>query len=143
MRSNKRFPNARAVAPAAVVDRMPGQLAPKLMDGFWRRLFPDQIADDPDMADPLDGESIELEGHQLIPVATGHTDTADSTSLHVPSIGLITAGDVVYNGISHPPSDTPPSASNRISMRSVIIEIVWRQQRGGRPGAAAGLAGMG
>jgi glyoxylase-like metal-dependent hydrolase (beta-lactamase superfamily II) len=32
---------------------------------------------------------------------TGFTDTADSTSLHVPSIGLIAAGDVVYNGI-HP-----------------------------------------
>ena len=52
-------------------------------------------------ADSLDGASIELEGHALIPIETGYTDTADSTSLHVPSIGLIVAGDVVYNGI-HP-----------------------------------------
>jgi glyoxylase-like metal-dependent hydrolase (beta-lactamase superfamily II) len=34
-------------------------------------------------------------------VNAGRTDTAHSTSLYVPSIGLIVAGDVVYNGI-HP-----------------------------------------
>jgi glyoxylase-like metal-dependent hydrolase (beta-lactamase superfamily II) len=34
-------------------------------------------------------------------VDAGRTDTAASTSLHVPSMGLIVAGDVVYNGI-HP-----------------------------------------
>jgi hypothetical protein len=45
--------------------------------------------------------SIELEGHALIPIATGFNDTADSTSLHVPSLGLIAAGDVVSNGV-HP-----------------------------------------
>ena len=31
----------------------------------------------------------------------GRTDTAHSTCLHVPSIGLIVGGDAVYNGI-HP-----------------------------------------
>lgn len=30
---------------------------------------------------------------------TGHTDTDDSSVLHVPSIGLVVAGDVVYNGV--------------------------------------------
>jgi glyoxylase-like metal-dependent hydrolase (beta-lactamase superfamily II) len=97
----ERFPDVRAVATAAVADRIPGQLEPELMEGFWRRLFPGAIADDPGTAERLDGESIELEGHALIPIATGYTDTADSTSLHVPSLGLIAAGDVVYNGI-HP-----------------------------------------
>jgi hypothetical protein len=33
--------------------------------------------------------------------AVGHTDTDDTTCLHVPSIGLVVAGDAVYNGI-HP-----------------------------------------
>lgn len=32
---------------------------------------------------------------------TGWTDTTHSTCLHVPSVGLIVGGDVVYNGI-HP-----------------------------------------
>jgi glyoxylase-like metal-dependent hydrolase (beta-lactamase superfamily II) len=94
----RRFPDVRAVALASVVDHMGGQLAP---DGIFPRLFPGQVPDDPGTAESLDGEAIELEGEQLIPVVAGFTDTVDSTSLHVPSIGLIAAGDVVYNGI-HP-----------------------------------------
>jgi glyoxylase-like metal-dependent hydrolase (beta-lactamase superfamily II) len=97
----QRFPNVRAVATAAVVDRVNGQLEPDMLEGFWRQRFPGQIPDEPDRPESLDGASIELEGHALIPIETGYTDTADSTSLHVPSIGLIAAGDVVYNGI-HP-----------------------------------------
>ncbi len=34
-------------------------------------------------------------------VDAGRTDTAHSTCLHVPSIGLIVGGDAIYNGI-HP-----------------------------------------
>jgi glyoxylase-like metal-dependent hydrolase (beta-lactamase superfamily II) len=96
-----RFPDVRAVATAAVVDRVADQLAPEMLDGFWRQRFPGQIPDEPSAPETLDGASIELEGCALIPIDTGFTDTADSTSLHVPSIGLIAAGDVVYNGI-HP-----------------------------------------
>ena len=44
---------------------------------------------------------LELEGHTLIAIDTGRTDTAHSTSLHVPSAGLLVGGDAVYNGI-HP-----------------------------------------
>jgi glyoxylase-like metal-dependent hydrolase (beta-lactamase superfamily II) len=53
------------------------------------------------VAAPLGKNELELEGQKLVAVNTGRTDTAYSTSLHVPSIGLIVAGDVVYNGI-HP-----------------------------------------
>ena len=97
----QRFPNVRAVATAAVIERIAGQLEPDMLDGFWRQRFPGQIPDEPAVPEGLDGASIELEGRALIPIDTGYTDTADSTSLHVPSIGLIAAGDVVYNGI-HP-----------------------------------------
>jgi glyoxylase-like metal-dependent hydrolase (beta-lactamase superfamily II) len=97
----QRFPNVRAVATASVVDRIAKTLAPDELDGFWRKRFPGQIPDDPDTAEVLDGASIELEGHPLVPIETGVTDTTDTTSLQVPSIGLIVAGDVVYNGI-HP-----------------------------------------
>ena len=38
----ERFPNVRAVATASVVDRMPGQLEPEMMDGFWRRSSQDR-----------------------------------------------------------------------------------------------------
>jgi glyoxylase-like metal-dependent hydrolase (beta-lactamase superfamily II) len=97
----QRFPSVRAVATAGVIDHIAGQLEPDMLDGFWRQRFPGQIPDAPSIPEPLDGASIELEGRALVPIETGYTDTADSTSLHVPSIGLIAAGDVVYNGI-HP-----------------------------------------
>ena len=35
----------------------------------------------------------------LLPVEVGHTDTDATTMLHVPEIGLLVAGDVVYNGV--------------------------------------------
>jgi glyoxylase-like metal-dependent hydrolase (beta-lactamase superfamily II) len=97
----ERFPSVRVVAMASVVDRIATQLAPDMLEGFWRERFPGQIPDEPGTAERLEGASIELEGHPLIPIDTGFTDTAGTTSLHVPSIGLIVAGDVVYNGI-HP-----------------------------------------
>jgi len=40
-----------------------------------------------------------LEGYRLLAIETGHTDTDDTTVLHVPSIGLVVAGDVAYNGM--------------------------------------------
>jgi glyoxylase-like metal-dependent hydrolase (beta-lactamase superfamily II) len=97
----QRFPNVRAVATASVVDGIAKQIEPAILEGFWRARFPGQIPDDPGTAESLDGASIELEGNRLVPIETGYTDTAETTSLLVPSIGLIVAGDVVYNGI-HP-----------------------------------------
>jgi len=96
-----RFPHAKALATSEVVHAMHAQLGPEWMDGFWRKLFPGQIAEPQVVAEPLDGNELELEGHRLVAVDTGWTDIACSTSLHVPSQGLIVAGDVVYNGI-HP-----------------------------------------
>ena len=96
-----RFPHARAVATPEVVKAMHEQLSPASVDNFWRRLFPGQIPDRLLVAEPLADRELELEGHKLVAVNAGRTDTAHSTCLHVPSIGLIVGGDVVYNGI-HP-----------------------------------------
>jgi len=95
------FPQARAVAAPAIVKAMQSHLTPAWVDGFWRKLFPGEIDDRLVVAEPLNGDEFELEGHKLIVVHTGRTDTAESTSLYVPSLELIVAGDVVYNGI-HP-----------------------------------------
>ena len=95
----ERFPSVRPVAPASVVERINKRLASDTQ--LLRERFPGQIPEEPSIPERLAGASIELEGYPLIPVETGYTDSADSTSLHVPAIGLIAAGDVVYNGI-HP-----------------------------------------
>jgi glyoxylase-like metal-dependent hydrolase (beta-lactamase superfamily II) len=95
------FPNAKAVATPEVVEAMRQQVSPSSLEGFWRKLFPGQIAEHLPVADPLQSNELELEGHKLIAVNTGKTDTAQSTCLHVPSVGLLVGGDTVYNGI-HP-----------------------------------------
>ncbi len=97
----EQFPRARAVATPEVVKAMQEQLSPAWIENFWRRLFPGEIPDRLVVAEPLEDNDLELEGHRLVSVNTGRTDTAHSTCLHVPSIGLIVGGDVVYNGI-HP-----------------------------------------
>lgn len=97
----ERFPQAKAVATADVVEAMHHQLSPAWIDNFWRRLFPGEIPDRLLVAEPLQDNELDLEGRKLIAVNTGRTDTAYSTCLHVPSIGLIVGGDAVYNGI-HP-----------------------------------------
>ena len=37
--------------------------------------------------------------HELVVVELGHTDTDHTTCLHVPSIGLVVAGDAAYNDV--------------------------------------------
>lgn len=96
-----RFPHAIAVATPEVTEKMKLQSTPEKLNGRWRKLFPNQISDVISVADPLQGNEIDLEGNKLVVVKIGHTDTDDSTCLYVPSIGLIVAGDAVYNGI-HP-----------------------------------------
>src|SRR6202034_2740634 len=47
--------------------------------------------------EPYQDDTIVLEGHEIRIIEQGHTDTIDSTSLHVPSIDLVVGGDVLYN----------------------------------------------
>jgi glyoxylase-like metal-dependent hydrolase (beta-lactamase superfamily II) len=96
-----RFPNVKALATPEVVAKMKLQITPEKLDSRWRKLFPNQLSDVISIADPMDSDEIDLEGNRLVVVKVGHTDTDNTTCLHVPSIGLVAAGDAVYNGI-HP-----------------------------------------
>jgi glyoxylase-like metal-dependent hydrolase (beta-lactamase superfamily II) len=96
-----RFPNVKALATPEVVAKMKLQITPEKLNDRWRKLFPNQIPDVISIAEPLQGDEIDLEGNRLVVVKVGHTDTDNTTCLHVPSIGLVAAGDAVYNGI-HP-----------------------------------------
>jgi len=96
-----RFPSVKALATPEVVAKMKLQITPEKLNDRWRKLFPNQIPDVISIADPLQGDEIDLEGSKLVAVKVGHTDTDNTTCLHVPSIKLIAAGDAVYNGI-HP-----------------------------------------
>ena len=95
-----RFPEARAIAPAQVVDAMQAALAPEAVEN-WRRRFPGLVPPDLTSAERLDSGTFDLEGHEIIAIDIGHTDTDHTSCLHVPSIGLVIAGDAIYNG-THP-----------------------------------------
>jgi glyoxylase-like metal-dependent hydrolase (beta-lactamase superfamily II) len=95
-----RFPSARALALPRVVESMQRTLAPDSVEN-WRQRFPGQIPDSLTAAEPLDGRTLSLQGEAIIAVDIGRTDTDHTTCLHVPSIGLVIAGDAIYNG-THP-----------------------------------------
>src|SRR6266702_2154442 len=94
-----RFPNARAVATPDVVKLMRQQASPVVLANFWNPLFPGQIPDRVVIAEELKRNVIDLEGHDLVVMEVGHTDTDYTTCLNVPSVGLVVAGDVAYNDV--------------------------------------------
>ena len=96
-----RFPNARAFATASSVAGMQKQIDPDFVRSFWEPRFPGQVPSQLLTPEVLEGDTLYLEGEELRVIDLGHTDTANSTALHVPSIGLVISGDAVYNN-THP-----------------------------------------
>jgi glyoxylase-like metal-dependent hydrolase (beta-lactamase superfamily II) len=94
-----RFPNAKAVAMPDVVKVMRQQASPEYVADFWEVRYPGQIPKRLVIAEELQGNSIKLEGLDLIAVPLGHTDTDNTTCLHVPSLGLVVAVDAAYNDV--------------------------------------------
>jgi len=103
----ERFPHARFVARPEVIQIMREQASPESLATFWNPRFPGQIASRLAIAEELTGNVINLEGQDLVTVPLGFTDTASTTCLHVPSVGLIVAGDAAYNGVHLHLSESP------------------------------------
>jgi glyoxylase-like metal-dependent hydrolase (beta-lactamase superfamily II) len=94
-----RFPKARAMATPKVVESMRRQVSPDYVSNFWKARYPGQIPEHLVIAEELKGNVIQLEGCDLLVVEVGHTDTEHTTCLHVPSAGLVVAGDAAYNDV--------------------------------------------
>ena len=94
----KRFPHARVLATANTIQVMQGNASPQGL-AAWGAGFPGQIPTNLATAEELKGDSFDLEGHELKVVELGHTDTDATTCLYVPSVGLVVAGDAVYNDV--------------------------------------------
>lgn len=88
---------AQVTATPATIAQMHRNLAIRAQ--FWDALFPGQIPDTTVTAVPAPGNVIDLEGERLEIIDVGHTDTDGTSVLHAPSIGLVVAGDVIYNGV--------------------------------------------
>jgi len=104
-----RFPNARAIATPKSVDEMRKFLVPPL-DQIMHRCWPGQLATKLVTAEPYENDTFTLEGHEFRIIEQGHTDGPHTTSLHVPSIDLVVAGDVVYNQCHMYVGDTTPES---------------------------------
>ena len=104
-----RFPGARAIATPNTVSAMQMSFTPPV-ERLARHLFPGQVATKLVAPEAYDRDTFTLEGQELRIIAQGRTDSPDSTSLYVPSIGLIVAGDVVYNQCRMYVGDTTPES---------------------------------
>ncbi|MDX2702337.1 MBL fold metallo-hydrolase [Streptomyces sp. PA03-6a] len=94
----RRFPGAVPYATEGTIELMHRQ-ATEGRRARWDVDFPGLIPDSPVVYRVVPADGFTLEGHPLRVVETGHTDTDDTTVLHVPSTGLVVAGDVAYNGV--------------------------------------------
>jgi glyoxylase-like metal-dependent hydrolase (beta-lactamase superfamily II) len=94
----ERFPGATVYATEGTIGVM-HQQATQGREQLWDQIFPGLIPESPVLAQPIPADGFELEGNLIQAVETGHTDTDDTTILYVPSIGLVVAGDVAYNGV--------------------------------------------
>ena len=94
----KRFPGVTVYATAGTIEVM-RQQAGQGREQLWDRIFPGQIPETPVLAQPIPAEGFLLEANPVVAVETGHSDTDHTTVLHVPSISLVAAGDVAYNGV--------------------------------------------
>lgn len=92
------FPDAVVYATPGTIEVM-HQQATTGRTQLWDLDFPGQIPDTTVHAVPVPSSGFELEGELLAPIEVGHSDGDATTVLHVPSTGLVVAGDVVYNGI--------------------------------------------
>jgi glyoxylase-like metal-dependent hydrolase (beta-lactamase superfamily II) len=90
------FPGARAVGTEGTVAEARLQATDEYRENFWGRLFPGQIPE-PVLPEVLSGDTLLLEGSELRVIEAGYTDTEGTTSLWVPDLGMVVAGDVAYN----------------------------------------------
>ena len=89
-------PHARPVATAPVVADIHATL--DFQAKQWRGFFGD-VPKASVLPEPLDGNVIEIDGHELRVIEIGQGDIAPSTVVYIPSINTVIAGDVVYNRI--------------------------------------------
>jgi glyoxylase-like metal-dependent hydrolase (beta-lactamase superfamily II) len=87
---------ARVVATAGTIAQMHASVTARPL--LWDKLY-QGIPESPVTAVTVSDNRFTLEGHDLVIVEVGHTDSDDTTVLHVPDLGLVVAGDAIYNRV--------------------------------------------
>ena len=96
----QRFPGATGLATAEVLARVELEAGPA-MAGYWEGIFPGEVPTGADkvLSQLLTTETIDLEGNELRVIRIGQADTAESTIVHIPSLGAVITGDLAYNEV--------------------------------------------
>jgi len=87
---------ARVVATEGSIAQMHANVAARPF--LWDKAYAGLIPPAPVTAVTVPDNRLTLEGHDLVIVEVGHSDTDDTTVLHVPDLDLVVSGDVIYNG---------------------------------------------
>ena len=143
-----RFPGTVVYASPATVRRITESTPGGVPAGLWETLFPGQLPATPIplLAQPVPDGGFTVDGHPLVPVEAGHSDTDDTTVLHAPSIGLVAAGDVVYNNVHQYLAETPNGGFDGWHRALDIVEslrpaaVVAGHKDAARPDAPATIA---
>jgi len=90
------YPNAKPVALPESIGAMEEQVSPRWLQ-VWSVFFPGQLPERPVVPAPLAGTSIPIGDRVATVVPVGTTNTDLSSVVHVPALGLVVSGDVVYN----------------------------------------------
>lgn len=95
----ERFPEARAVALPHVVEAIKETMEQQRVD--WDLLFGDACVTPGPLPEPLEGHTLHVDGTLVEIIEVKQADINPTTVVHVPDIGLVVAGDSIYNEI-HP-----------------------------------------
>jgi glyoxylase-like metal-dependent hydrolase (beta-lactamase superfamily II) len=95
----ERFPEAKAVALPHVVESMKQTMEQQI--GEWRMLFGDTCIMAGPLPEPLEGETLYVDGSPLRIIEVKQADIHPTSIVHIPEIDVVVAGDSIYNEI-HP-----------------------------------------
>jgi glyoxylase-like metal-dependent hydrolase (beta-lactamase superfamily II) len=87
---------ARVVASAGTIAQMHANAAVRPL--LWDKVY-SGIPPTPVTAVTVSDNRFTLEGHDLVIVEVGDTDSEATSVLHVPDLELVVGGDVIYNGV--------------------------------------------
>lgn len=90
-----RFPDAKVLARQPIVDEIATQFPAKWV--HWEPMYGDELPVEPVVPELLEGDAIELEGHEIRFVDMPPAETMDATAYYIPSAKALVAGDIVFS----------------------------------------------
>jgi glyoxylase-like metal-dependent hydrolase (beta-lactamase superfamily II) len=95
----ERFPDVRVVATEATVRHIENEMESGAERAQYSAMFVDELGSTVVVPEVLQEERLELEGHDVIAVATGQSDHVDSSYIHLPELEAVIVGDIAYNDV--------------------------------------------